>query len=124
MTQLRIELRPFYPLAPAASSANRLHMELKERASGGAASQLFPAVKRSVQQGILVKVFVTKVIQEVVRHDGENKLKVPAPDAGFYRPKKHVMSRERQAISHERQESGGRNSGDGQVRGFYRPKNT
>ena len=44
-------------------------MELKERASGRAASQLFPPVKRSVQQGILVIVFVTKVIQEVVLHD-------------------------------------------------------
>ena len=105
MPQLRIELRPLHHLAPAASSANRLHMELKERTSGRAASQLFPPGKRSVQQGILVIVFVTKVIQEVVRHDGGNNLNFPAPDAGFYRPKKHV-------ISHERQENGGRDSGD------------
>ena len=27
-----------------------------------------------------------------------------------------------QVKSHERQENGGRDSGDGQVRGFYRPK--
>ena len=80
-------------------------MELKERAWGGAASQLFPLVKRLVLQSILVIVFVTKVIQEVVRHDGGNNLNFPAPDAGFYRPKKHV-------ISHERQENGGRDSGD------------
>ena len=77
-------------------------MELKERASGRAASQLFPPVKRSVQQGILVIVFVTKVIQAVIRHDGGNNLKFPAPDAGFY---KHV-------ISHERHENGVRESGD------------
>ena len=74
MPQLRIELRPLHHLAPAASSANRLQMELKERTSGRAASQLFPPVKRSVQQGILVIVFVTKVIQEVVRHDGGDNL--------------------------------------------------
>ena len=74
MTQLRIELRPLHHLAPAASSANRLHGELKERASGGAASHLGPPVKRSVQQGILVIVFLIKVIQEIVRHDRGNNL--------------------------------------------------
>ena len=105
MTQLRIELRPLHHIAPAASSAKRLHGELKGRASGGAASQLFPPVKRLVQQSILVIVFVTKVIQEVVCHDGGNSLNFPGADAGFYRPKKHVKS-------HERQENGGRDSGD------------
>ena len=62
-------------------------MELEERASGRAASQLLPPVKHSVQQGILVIVFVTKVIQEVVRHDEGDNLNFPALGAGFYRPK-------------------------------------
>ena len=35
----------------------------------------------------------------------------PALDTGFYRRKKHV-------ISHDRQEIGGRDSGEGQVRGL------
>ena len=74
MTQLCIELRPLHNLALAASSANRLHMELKEGIPSGAASHLFPPVKRSVQQGILVIVFITKVIQEFVRYDGGDNL--------------------------------------------------
>ena len=117
MTQLCIELHPLHNLAPAASSANGLHGELKEGTTGGAASHLFPPVKRSVQQAILVIVFITKVIQEFVRHNGGDNLNFPAPDSGFYRPKKHVRS-------HDRQENGGRDSGDGQVGGFYRPKKT
>ena len=70
---------------------------------------MLPPVKHPVQQGILVIVFVTKVIQEVVRHDGGNNLNFPAPDAGFYRPKKQV-------ISHDRQQIGRRDSGAGQMR--------
>ena len=41
----------------------------------------------------------------------------PAPALGFIDQKRH-------AISHDRQEIGGRGSSDAQVRGFYRPKNT
>ena len=85
-------------------------MELKERASGGAASQLFPPVKSAVQQDMLVIVFVTKAI-----HNGGNNLNFSRQTLAFIDQKKHM-------ISHERQESGGRDSADGQVRGFCRPK--
>ena len=106
MTQLRIKLRPLHYLAPAASSANRSHGELKEGIPRGAASQLFPPVIRAVQQGILVLVFITKVIQIIVRHDRGDNFEFPAPDTGFYGPKKHV-------ISHDRQEIGEKDSGEG-----------
>ena len=82
-----MELRPLHNLAPVASSADGLHGELKEGTTGGAASQLFPPVIRSVQQGILFVVLVTKVIQEVVCHDRGDNLNFPASDAGFYRLK-------------------------------------
>ena len=83
MTQLRIELRPLHNITPAASSANRLHSELKQGTTGGAASQLFPPVKRSVQKGVLSVFFVTKVIQDIVRYGGGDNLNLPRQTLAF-----------------------------------------
>ena len=94
MTQLRIELRPLHHVTPAASSTYGLHGELKERAAGGGgASHLFPPVIGAVQQSILL-IVVTEMIPGVLRHDGGKQFEFPAPDAGFYRPKKHVITHE------------------------------
>ena len=82
-----------------------MHGKLKERASGGSGpSQLFPPVISAVQQSI---VLVTVRIPRVFRHDGGDNLNFPAPDAGFYRPKKHVI---------KRTGIGGLDSGESQVR--------
>ena len=63
------------------------------------------------QQGVLSVFFISEVIEYNVRHDRGDNLDFPAPDAGFYRPKKQV-------ISHDRQENGGKDLGEGQVRGL------
>ena len=42
----------------------------------------------------------------------------------FSRARHWLLYAKKHVISHDRQESGGKDSGDGQVRGFYRPKNT
>ena len=85
--QLRIELRPLHDIAPAASSANRSHIELKERTTSGAASQLFPPIKRLVRQGIRSVFFITEVIQYNRPPWQRRQFELPALDTGFYRPK-------------------------------------
>ena len=111
LTQLRIELYPLHDIAPAASSANRLHGELKEGTTGRATSQLFPPVKRSVQQGVLSVFFITEVIQDFVRHGGGDKFE-------FSRARHRLLQTGKHVISHDRQEMGGRDSGEGQMRGL------
>ena len=90
----RIELRPLHDIAPAVSSANRLHSELKEGTTGGATSHLLPPVKRSVQKGVLSVFFITKVHPEyIVRHGRGDNLNFPRKTMAL-ETEKHLMSQE------------------------------
>lgn len=64
--QLSIELRPLQDILPAASSPNRLHIELTEWTRGRATAQLLPLVKGSVQNGVLSFFLIAEVIKHVV----------------------------------------------------------
>ena len=66
LVQLSIELRLLQDILPAASSPNRLHIELTEWTRGRATAQLLPPVKGSVQNGVLSFFFIAEVIKHVV----------------------------------------------------------
>ena len=76
-------------MAPVASAANGLHIELKEGTTGRVASRLLPLVKRSGQKGILSVLIITKVIEYILRHGRGDNMNFPRQTLAFIDRKTH-----------------------------------